>query len=233
MHRIVVLVLVLVEEAGLDLQDRVQVEAADVEDVRQRRFAEVHRLDRRARIDPDQPRLELFALLGADQVGLGQQDAVGEAHLLLRLAEIVELLVRVLGVHQRHDGIEQVVVADVLVHEEGLRHRPGVGHAGGLDDDALEIELLRLALGLQFAQDAHQVAAHGAADAAVVHLDDLFARILHQQLVVDAGLAEFVFDDGDALAVLLLEDAVEQRRLAAAEEAGEYGHRHHVLCAHE
>ena len=176
--------------------------------------------------------MQLLALLGADQVGLGQQDAVGEAHLLLRLAEIVQLLVRVLGVHQRDDGIEQVVVADVLVHEKSLRHRAGVGHAGGFDDDALEVELVRLALRPQLAQDAHQVAAHGAADAAVVHLDDLLARVLHQQLVVDAGLAELVFDDGDAAAVLLLEDAVQQRGLAAAQKAGEYGYRHHFLWFH-
>jgi len=78
----------------------------------------------------------------------------------------------------------------------------------------LEIDLLRLALRLQFAQDAHQVAAHGAANAAIVHLDDLLARVLHQQFVVDAGLTELVFDDGDLVAVLLLEDAIEQRGLA-------------------
>ena len=168
----------------------------------------------------------------ADQIGLRQQDAIGESDLLLRLAKIIQLLVRVFGVHQGDDGIEQVIVADILVHEKSLRHRTGVGHAGGLDDDALEIELLRLALRLQFAQDAHQVAAHGAADAAVVHLDDLLARVLHQQLVVDAGLAELVFDDGDAPAVLLLEYAVQERGLAAAQKAGEYGDRHHFLWFH-
>ena len=48
-------------------------------------------------------------------------------------------------------------------------------------------------------------AAHGAADAAVVHLDNLLVAVLHQQLVVDAGFSELVFDHGDALAVLFLE----------------------------
>ena len=33
------------------------------------------------------------------------------------------------------------------------------------------------ALDLQIVQDAHQIAAHGAADAAVVHLDDLLAGL--------------------------------------------------------
>ena len=108
-----------------------------------------------------------------DEVGLGQQDPVGEAHLLLRLVELVELLRRVLGVDQRDDRVEQVVVADLLVDEEGLRHRAGVGHAGGLDHHAVELELALVALLLQRAEDADQVAAHRAADAAVVHLDDL------------------------------------------------------------
>ena len=53
------------------------------------------------------------------------------------------------------------------------------------------------------------------------------SRLL-EDLVVDADLAELVLDHGDALAVVFLEDAVEQRGLAAAEEAGEDGDRDHV-----
>jgi hypothetical protein len=43
------------------------------------------------------------------------------------------------------------------------------------------------------------------------------------EVVVDADLAELVDDDGVALAVVLREDAVEQRGLAGAEIAGEHG----------
>jgi hypothetical protein len=46
---------------------------------------------------------------------------------------------------------------------------------------------------------------------------------LHEDLVVDIFLAKFVFDDGDAQAVLLLQDSVEQRCFAGAEEAGQDG----------
>ena len=46
------------------------------------------------------------------------------------------------------------------------------------------------------------------ADAAVVHLEDLFFG-LHDQAIVDADFAEFVLDDGDALAVLGGEDVVD------------------------
>jgi hypothetical protein len=43
--------MVLLEEAGLDLQNAVEREATDVDDVGNRRLAEMHRLDRRARVD--------------------------------------------------------------------------------------------------------------------------------------------------------------------------------------
>ena len=86
----------------------------------------------------------------------------------------------------------------VLVDEEGLRDRGGVGEAGGLDDDGVE---LALALHQPF-DDADEVAAHGAADAAVVHLEHFLVGA-DDELVVDADLAELVDDHGVALAVRL------------------------------
>src|SRR5690606_31079435 len=88
-----------------------------------------------------------------------------------------------------------------------------------------EADFAALAALAQVAQDADQVAAHGAADAAVVHLDDLLVALLKQQVVVHSLLAELVLDHRDAVAVLFAEDAVEQRGLPAAQEAGENGHR--------
>ena len=106
----------------------------------------------------------------------------------------------------------------VLVDEEGLRDRRGIGEAGRLDDDRVE-----LALALhQPLDDADEVAAHGAADAAVVHLEHFLVGA-DDEFVVDADLAEFVDDHRVALAVRLAEDAVEQGRLAGAEIAGEHG----------
>src|SRR6185436_8438901 len=97
---------------------------------------------------------------------------------------------------------------------------------------AVEVERPGIAIGPQLAQDADQVASHRAADAAVVHLDDLLLAALEQDVVVHARLTILVLDDGNALPVLLLEDAVQKRRLAAAEEAGEDRHRHHLFLFH-
>ena len=94
----------------------------------------------------------------------------------------------------------------------------GSARPGGLDDDGVELALAPH----QPVDDAHQVAAHGAADAAVVHLEHFLVGV-DDELVVDADLAEFVDDDGVFLAVRLGQDAVEQRGLAGAEIAGEHG----------
>ena len=123
-----------------------------------------------------------------------------------------------LGVGHGDDRVEPRRLLHVLVDEEGLGHRAGIGQAGGLDDDGVEPALaLHQAL-----DDADQVAAHGAADAAVVHLEHFLVGA-DDQVVVDADLAELVDDHGVALAVVLGEDAVEQRGLAGAEIAGEDG----------
>ena len=91
------------------------------------------------------------------------------------------------------------------------------------------MDIACVAPGLQVQQDAHQIPPHGAADAAVVHLDDLLVA-LHQQVVVDALFAEFVLDDGDFQAMIVLQDLVQQRGLAAAQKAGQDGGRDKLVC---
>ncbi|MDT4870036.1 hypothetical protein FQZ97_1050950 [compost metagenome] len=62
------------------------------------------------------------------------------------------------------------------------------------------------------------------ADTAIGQGHDL-DRLVAEQLAVDRRLAELVLDHRDLQAVIGLEDVLEQRRLARAEEAGEHGHR--------
>ena len=128
-----------------------------------------------------------------------------------------QVLLEVPRIHQRDDGIDHELVLQVIVQEEGLRHRAGVGHAGGLDQDVVEA----LAALQQLAQHADQVTAHRAADAAIAGLEDLLFGA-DDQLVVHAHLAELVLDHGDALAVVLRQDAVQQCGLAGAQEAGQH-----------
>jgi hypothetical protein len=56
----------------------------------------------------------------------------------------------------------------------------------------------------QAADDANEIAAHGVADAAVIHFEDFLIGI-DDEFVVGADFAELVFDHGDAESVVLPE----------------------------
>ena len=70
--------------------------------------------------------------------------------------------------------------------------------------------------------DPDEIAAHGAADAAIVHFEHFLVGA-NDEIVVDADFAEFIDDDGELPAMVLGENAVQKRRLAGAEIAGEHG----------
>jgi hypothetical protein len=151
-----------------------------------------------SRVDGADARFNRIELSRRHQVGLVEDDDVGEGDLVLGFGRINQLVKQPFGIRDSHDGIEPCAVADILVHEEGLRHGGGIGKAGGLDDDGVE-----LALALhQTVDDADQVAAHGAADAAIVHLEHFLVGADHE-VVVDADLAKLVDDHSVFLAVWL------------------------------
>ena len=135
-----------------------------------------------------------------------------------RLVFEVEVLQHVLGVHDGDDGVEAKVVLHLVVGEKRLGDGRRVCEPGGFDQDAVE-RVLALE---EAAEDADQVAAHGAADAAVIHLEQ-FLVAGDDELVVDADLAEFVFDHGEFFAVVFREDAIEEGGFAGAEKTGEDG----------
>ncbi len=127
-----------------------------------------------------------------NQIGLVEQDDVRKGDLVLRLRRILQPFLQPLGVRHGHDGVELGLAADILVDEEGLRDRRRIGQARGLDDNGVELALAPH----QPVDDAHQIAAHRAADAAVVHFEHLLVRA-DDEVVIDADLAEFVDDDGE------------------------------------
>ena len=54
------------------------------------------------------------------------------------------------------------------------------------------------------------------------HLDDLLVCLLREDPLIHADVTKLVLDDGEAETVVrILEDVIEQRGLAGAEEAGE------------
>ena len=210
--------LVGVQKLRLDIEDAVEIEGVAAQNLIERDLRPLGAMQLGVGIDAADAGLDLAQLGIGDQIGLVEQDHVGKGDLVLGLGRILETVLEPFGVGHRDHRVEPGLAADILVDEEGLRHRRGVGEARGLDDDGVELALAPH----QPIDDADQVAAHGAADAAVVHLEHFFVGA-DDQLVVDADLAELVDDHGVFLAVRLGQDAVEQRGLAGAEIAGEHG----------
>ena len=216
---IMVVVVAGLEEFRLDLEDAVEIEGAALQHVRQRHLAALGAVQLGIGVDGADPRLDFGEFGLGDEIGLVEHDDVGERDLVLGFGRVLQPVAQPFGVGHRHHRVEPGVLLHVLVDEEGLRHRRRIGEARGLDDDGVE-----LALALhQAVEDAHEVAAHGAADAAIVHLEHFFVGA-DDQVVVDADLAEFVDDDGVFLAVVFRQDAVQKRGLAGAEIAGQHGH---------
>ena len=99
-----------------------------------------------------------------------------------------------------------------------------VGDTRRLDDDAPERrDLGAFAPAEEVAQLVGQVAAQRAADAAVAEHDGALVDP-PQQVVVDRDLAELVDDHRRLAHVRVREQTLQQRRLAAAEEAGQQHH---------
>ncbi len=105
-----------------------------------------------------------------------------------------------------------------------MSDRRRVGQTGRLDYHVVEPILAPE----EIPDDADQVSPHGAADAAVVHLEDLFVCPDHQ-LIVDPDLSELVHDHGDPFAMLGRQNPIEQRGLACAQKPRQDRNGHQLL----
>jgi hypothetical protein len=220
---ILVIVLLRAQELGVDIELGVQVEAAQVEHLGQRHFAEMDTPLRRAGVHVPDAVGQVFDAGLVNQIHLADEDLVGKADLAARLLARVELGRRVLGIDQCEDRVEQVGFGDLIVHEESLCYRAGVGQPGGFDHHTFEVELALAFLLGEVRKRGAQIFADRAAYTTVVELDDLLAGVLHQDFVVDVLVAELVLDHGDLLSMRLVEHAFEQGGLPGAQETGQDG----------
>ena len=210
----------LLQEIAIERELVIQVEGVEMDDLIDRQVRLLGMQDLGHRVHGAHLTLQLDQFVGRHQIGLVEHDAVGEGDLLLGLGGVMEVQGDVLGVDEGDDAVEAEALLDLVVAEEGLRDGARIGEAGGLDQHVVElVPALH-----QLTEDPDEVAPDGAAEAPVVHLEDLLVG-LDDEFIVDADLAEFVLDHGDALAVVGGQDAVQERRLAGAEKAGEDRHR--------
>jgi hypothetical protein len=93
--------------------------------------------------------------------------------LLLCLRGAINLAKKVFGVRHGHNGIEFRLAADIFIDNKCLCDGRGIGEPGCFDDDTIHA----VPAPHQAAGNSYQIAAHRAADAAVVHFEDFFFRI--------------------------------------------------------
>ena len=215
------------EEGGATLERLVQVESAEVEYPVDGEVRPLATHDLRHSVHVAQPSLEPVEGLAVDEVRLVEHQDVRERDLLRAFVAAAELLIDVGGIDERDDPVKRELRADLVVHEKRLGDRARIGEPRGLHQHIVEL----VAALHEIAEHANQVSAHGAADAAVRHFEDLFVGVDDKRLI-DADLPILVLDHGNALAVLLAQDPVEQGRLAGAEETGEDRYRDFLSHLH-
>ena len=171
----------LVEEIRVGCHLAVHVEGVDVQQFIQRHLALTRAQDARVRVQRADFLADPAELRLVHEVGLVEQHEVGHRDLVGGDFRFRHLLEDLLGVDHGDDRVELHEALQRRDVDERLRHRAGIGDAGRLDEDVVEPAALEQAL------DAlHEVFAHGAAHAAVAHLDDLVLLVL-DQLAVDAA----------------------------------------------
>ena len=134
-----------------------------------------------------------------------------------------ELILQPQGIHHGDDAVQHgKPVQGCLGHEggngaDGLCYGGGFADAAGLDDDV--VELLHAG---DVGQLLHEVHLQGTADAAVLQGYERFVLLAHYaplgyEFGIDVHLPDVVDDDGKPDAALVLQDAVQQGCLAAAQ----------------
>lgn len=118
--------LVFPEEVGVDVQLGIQIEAAQVQTLSPRGTSPkcTARIGARG--------FMCFEAVG-QRVGrasvtrsvLDMKHLVGKTHLTARFLARVQLLIGVLGIDQRDDGVDQIGLGNLIVHEERLSHGAG------------------------------------------------------------------------------------------------------------
>ena len=154
-------------------------------------------------------------------VDLAYHQDIGHRHLILRGIVLAEGGQAMLAVDHADHGVKLVGGHDRGVGHHGVHQRHGIGKAGGFDYHTTEgWDLLQIAAPIQIAQGHHQIAAYGAAQAAIAQFKDVLGQIRHHQMI-DADFAEFVDDDSGVFESALRQQPRQERGLAAAQEAGQ------------
>ena len=127
-----------------------------------------------------------------------------------------------LGINERDHRIQEVLLGDLVVHEERLCHGAGISQTSGFNDDAVKVDFALAFALCEVLQGGAQILTDGATHATVAHLNDVFSDVTHQNIAVNIFLTELVLDNGNFVAMGLTQNALQKRGLTGSEKAREY-----------
>ncbi len=163
---------------------------------------------------------------GSREIGLAEQQAVGERDLTACLGMAIERRGSVQRINDRNHAIDRVLPHDVAIGHQCMQDRRRIGEAGCFDQHPIVADLARFTAALQVEQRRDEVAADRTAQAAGGERQQCFVAA-GDEFVVEADLAELVDDDGGAGEGRVAQDTRDERGLAAAEEPCDDGDRNH------
>ena len=134
---IVVVIMLLVDDqkVRLDIQNAVEVEGIAAEHGIERDGAILRPMQLRIGIDGADAGLDLVKFVRADEIGLVEQDHIGESDLILGLGRILQPFRQPFRIGDRHDGVEPRRRLNIGIDEKGLRDGRRIGETCRLDDD--------------------------------------------------------------------------------------------------
>ena len=198
-----------------------------IEALRRRRLVEDKRGGDRAMLgdadrgmgQPGDPPGQLPDRRRVGEIALGQDDAVGERHLLCRFGHVVDIAGAGDRVDDGHQRLQMELAAERAVGGKSLQDRPRIGQARGFDDHPRKARHSTPGpVGEQRAQGFLEIGAQIAAQAPVAEQHGRVAARAQQGLV-DADLAELVDDDRGVGALGGVEQGADQRGLAGRRES--------------
>mmetsp|Transcript_852 Transcript_852/g.1667 ORF Transcript_852/g.1667 Transcript_852/m.1667 type:complete len:233 (-) Transcript_852:508-1206(-) len=169
--------------------------------------------------------LHIIQLCGRHKIYLVQQDSIRKCNLLYRLVyhpirlHLLEPCDDMFGIYQGENAVQLHVCLSKVIRIESLSHGSRICQASGLNDDGVQRFSLAGCLLMQLFQASNEVSSHCAANAAIVHLDDVLlcdTSACVKQGIIDANLSKFILYHSNSLAVLALQDVVEECCLARA-----------------
>jgi hypothetical protein len=209
--------MVVIEEMRVVFEGTAEIEGTAVQHGVERDSGAFGAVNAGRRIDRPHRALDGLQLFRRDKIGLVQQNDVGKGDLVFGFSGCPSALSgRCSRVHQRHNSVEPCLLARTSSSmKKGLRHRRR-------DRRGLSSPRRWRRSGPAGAsaprRHAHQVAAHRAAHAAIVHFVDFLVGF-DDQIVVDADLAELVDDHRIALAMRSSDRMrLSKRRLAGSRD---------------